>query len=100
MKPFLEEMVADLLVIRELTDIEQGIIRGILEGLTNEETARRLRLKTGTVRNYVSLILRKTGLRHRTQIAVWAVQNESLLNMKNNLHLDGNGQKNNIFCNH
>jgi DNA-binding CsgD family transcriptional regulator len=46
----------------------------IAEGLTNAEIARRLTLVEGTVANHVEHILRRLGLRGRTQIAVWAVE--------------------------
>ena len=40
------------------------------EGLSNKEIAGELFLSEGTVRNYISNILDKTGLRDRTQLAV------------------------------
>jgi DNA-binding NarL/FixJ family response regulator len=56
-----------------------GITRGELElltrigrGLPDKEIAAELRLKNGTVRNYVSALLKKTGLRSRTEIALFA----------------------------
>ena len=42
-------------------------------GLTNREIARELELKEGTVRNYVSTVLQKTGLKHRAQIVVFSL---------------------------
>lgn len=49
---------------------ETEIVRLIAEGLSNQEIADRLFLSNGTVRNHISVILEKTGLKHRTQIAV------------------------------
>ena len=46
----------------------------IAEGLSNGEIARRLTIVEGTVANHVEHILRKLGLRSRTQVAVWAVE--------------------------
>ena len=42
----------------------------IADGCSNAEIAEKLFLSNGTVRNYISVILEKTGLEHRTQIAV------------------------------
>ena len=49
---------------------ETDIVRLIAEGLSNQEIAERLFISNGTVRNHISTILEKTGLEHRTQIAV------------------------------
>jgi DNA-binding NarL/FixJ family response regulator len=43
-------------------------------GLTNREIAEQLKLREGTVRNYVSAVLQKTGLRDRTQLAIFSIQ--------------------------
>jgi DNA-binding NarL/FixJ family response regulator len=53
-----------------LTEREREIVGLIAEGLSNERIAERLFIANGTVRNHVSAILEKTGLEHRTQIAV------------------------------
>ena len=42
--------------------------------MSNKEIARELSLSEGTVRNSISNILFKLGLRDRTQLAIWAVQ--------------------------
>ncbi len=42
-------------------------------GRANKEVAKELTLSEGTVRNYISGILQKTGLRDRTQLAIFAV---------------------------
>jgi DNA-binding CsgD family transcriptional regulator len=46
----------------------------IAEGLTNAEIGERLALVEGTVANHTERILRKLGLRSRTQVGVWAAQ--------------------------
>ena len=53
-----------------LTDRELEIVKLIAEGYSNTEISEKLFLSNGTVRNYISVILEKTGLEHRTQIAV------------------------------
>lgn len=55
----------------ELSDREQEIVQLIAEGLSNKQIAGELFISEGTVKNYISNILTKTGLEHRTQLAVW-----------------------------
>ena len=57
-------------VFAGLTARELEIAALVAEGLSNSQIAERLFLADGTVRNHVSAILEKTGLEHRTQIAV------------------------------
>lgn len=57
-------------IFRELTPREVEIVRLIAEGFSNQQIADALFLSNGTVRNHISTILEKTGLEHRTQIAV------------------------------
>ncbi len=54
-----------------LTDKEWEIVKLISKGLSNKEIAGELFLGEGTVRNYLSQILEKLGLRDRTQVAVF-----------------------------
>lgn len=53
-----------------LTPRELEVVKLVAGGLSNSEIAARLYLADGTVRNHISTILEKTGLTHRTQIAV------------------------------
>jgi two-component system response regulator DesR len=46
---------------------ERDVLRAAAEGLRSREIAERLFLAPGTVRNYVSAILRKTGCRNRIE---------------------------------
>lgn len=52
------------------TDREKEIIVAISEGLSNKEISAKLFISEGTVRNYITNILDKTQLEHRTAIAV------------------------------
>jgi DNA-binding NarL/FixJ family response regulator len=61
--------------ITELKIVERHIINGIAAGFTNKEIAKKMGLKPGTIGNYISCILHKTGFQHRTQIAIFALQN-------------------------
>lgn len=51
------------------------IIELVADGLSNREIAEKLYLSEGTVRNYISAILEKLGLRDRTQLAVFYYKN-------------------------
>ena len=50
---------------------EKELIRLVAEGLSNREIADVMCLSEGTVRNYLSVVLEKLGLRDRTQLAVF-----------------------------
>jgi DNA-binding NarL/FixJ family response regulator len=54
----------------ELTAREQAIVELIAQGLDNAEIAAHIYIGEGTVRNHISTILQKLGLKNRTQIAV------------------------------
>ncbi|MFC4601943.1 response regulator [Cohnella hongkongensis] len=54
-----------------LTPAEQEIVRHIADGKSNKEIAGATFLSEGTVKNYISEILGKLGLRDRTQIAIF-----------------------------
>jgi DNA-binding NarL/FixJ family response regulator len=68
-------LTRDLFSLINLTKIELHITCHVGMGLKNREIAEKLALKTGTVRNHITVILQKTALRNRTQLAVFAVQN-------------------------
>ena len=63
----------------ELTKSEKIIIQRVGQGLSNKEIAGKLYLSEGTVRNNISRILSKLGLRDRKQLAIWAVQTGIML---------------------
>lgn len=58
-----------------LTHKECDIILLIAEGLSNKEIGEKLFLSEGTIKNNVSTILSKLGLRDRTQIVAFAYKN-------------------------
>jgi DNA-binding NarL/FixJ family response regulator len=53
---------------------ELRILRYIANGNVSKEIAKILNLKDGTVRNYISAIMRKTGLKTRAQLILFARQ--------------------------
>lgn len=59
--------------VEPLTERERDVLRLLGAGATNREIAENLSLTDGTVKNYVSALLGKTGLHDRTQLAVWAI---------------------------
>ena len=60
--------------LSRITRRQQEIAVCIAEGLSNDEIAARLVLTPGTVANHNEAILRRLGLRNRTQIGVWVVE--------------------------
>lgn len=60
--------------IKEITESEWKVIGLVSKGLSNREIAAELFLTEGSVRNYLSSVLKKLDLRDRTQLAIWAVQ--------------------------
>lgn len=58
-----------------LTEREREVVRAVADGLDNREIADALYLSAGTVRNHISSILAKLGLKNRTQIAVFFYRN-------------------------
>ncbi|WP_306366332.1 response regulator transcription factor [Nocardiopsis sp. CC223A] len=57
----------------ELSGREGEVASLVGQGASNREIARALGLAEGTVRNHVTNILHKLGLRDRTQLALWMV---------------------------
>lgn len=58
-----------------LTPQEISLVEQVAEGKNNKEIAETLHFSEGTVRNYLSTILEKLGLRDRTQLAVFYYKN-------------------------
>lgn len=55
----------------DFTARELEIIKAVADGLSNEEIAERFLISKGTVKNYITSILSKAGLSHRTALAVY-----------------------------
>ena len=60
----------------DISEKEEEIIVAVAEGYSNKEIAEKLFLSEGTVRNYLSTILEKLGLRDRTQLAIFYYKNK------------------------
>lgn len=63
----------------DLNNNELKIVKAIGQGLSNKEISSSLNFTDGTVRNYISSVLRKLDLRDRTQIAIFAIQSSLML---------------------
>jgi DNA-binding NarL/FixJ family response regulator len=62
----------------DLTEREIEVLRLIAQGATNREIAEALVISEGTVKNHISNILNRLGLRDRTQAAIYARENNLL----------------------
>ena len=62
-------------VLSNLSAREREVVKAVSEGLDNSEIAAALYMSEGTVRNHISSILSKLGLKNRTQIAVYFYRN-------------------------
>jgi DNA-binding NarL/FixJ family response regulator len=65
-------MPAGASIDHPLTDREVAVLRLVAAGSTNREIAAELYVSEGTVKNHVSRILGRLGLRDRTQAAIYA----------------------------
>ena len=65
----------------KLRESEWKIIDCVGRGMSNKEIAQRLHLSEGTIRNSLSVILSKLGLKNRTQLGIWAVQTDTAARM-------------------
>jgi DNA-binding NarL/FixJ family response regulator len=58
--------------VEELTPREREVLRLLATGASNREIGEQLFISEGTVKNHISNILGRLGLRDRTQAAIWA----------------------------
>lgn len=58
----------------EFTPREFQVLRHIGYGLSNDEIARSMGISVETIKEHVQNILRKLGVKDRTQAAVWTVK--------------------------
>lgn len=65
-----EEAARQVSSFASLSDSEWALVKLVAQGQNNRELAQNLHFSEGTVRNYLSQILEKLGLRDRTQLAV------------------------------
>ncbi|HHX59401.1 MAG TPA: response regulator transcription factor [Epulopiscium sp.] len=72
--------------IEGLSNNELRIIQLIGRGLSNKEITKVMSFSEGTIRNYISTILKKLDLRDRTQIAIFAIQSSIMLKEFPNEH--------------
>lgn len=61
-----------------LTEHEHGIVRLVVEGLTNRDIARQMSLRENTVRNHVFRIFEKLGMSNRVELALYTVRQQML----------------------
>lgn len=74
-KSNVDQTRADALIAKfELTASDIEIIRLLADGKSNKEIGEALNLVEGTIKNKVSKILNKIGLKDRTQIVVFAIK--------------------------
>jgi two-component system response regulator DevR len=64
--------------LESLTPLEREMFDLVGEGMSNAEIAKRLHLSQGTVRNYVSRLLRKLQVERRTQLVAQAARLNSV----------------------
>ena len=63
--------------IAQLTPMERRVLEKVGEGHSNREIADALGIAEKTVKNHVTAVLAKMGLRRRTQVVAWATTKRS-----------------------
>jgi DNA-binding NarL/FixJ family response regulator len=70
---------------------EMDIVRCLVEGNSNKVIARRMKIADATVKVHVKAILRKIRVANRTQVAIWAMRNGSLISANHDGLFDDKG---------
>jgi two-component system, NarL family, nitrate/nitrite response regulator NarL len=65
--------------IPRLSGREKCILRCVIEGYSNKSIARKIDITEATVKVHVKAIFRKIHVNNRTQAAIWAIENSSLI---------------------
>ncbi len=65
-----------------LSEKEVEIIRHVASGMSNKEIAEKLAYSEKTVKNYLSIIFQKLGIRDRTQAAIFALRHGLILDQE------------------
>lgn len=60
--------------LEALSKKENEVVNLLLQGLDDREISDKLFISDKTVRNHISNILQKVGLKNRTQLVLWALQ--------------------------
>ena len=61
-------------VFSQLSPREMDVLGCVIQGMTNRETGQKLNLSEITVRNYLSNMMDKLGLKNRTEMAAFALK--------------------------
>lgn len=75
--PFVDEMLPSApssFLVEPLTEREVEVLRYVAIGLSNREIGQQLSIAQGTVKQHLSNVYRKLGVRNRVQAVVWANQ--------------------------
>ncbi|WP_026883593.1 response regulator transcription factor [Clostridium akagii] len=67
----------DAEIFSTLTDREHEILELVVDGKSNSEISKILFLSVGTVKNYISKILKKLSLQRRTQLSAIFIKNQT-----------------------
>lgn len=61
--------------VEELTEREKDVLRQVAKGLNNKEISKSLFISEGTVKNYISSIYDKIGVKERSKVILYAIEN-------------------------